>query len=110
MRALLKALELSGFCDEAEVIFARWKQAVSLAGAFAPPDYAFCYPGDLIGMTVEKARQGVAEMQCRLAAPDTEDDVRKLLNGAWTQFWKDPVNYQQWETAAVARLRSSLIK
>jgi hypothetical protein len=103
MRTLLTALRLSGFNKNASEIGVRWKEAMLLANASASPNYPFCYPEELIGFMVAAARQGVAEMQCRMAAPRTTDPVHLLLNEAWTKFWNDPASYHQWERAAVAQ-------
>jgi hypothetical protein len=108
MRALLMALKQSDFSREANAVASRWHDAMNLANAKAPPDYLFCYPDELIAMAVAKARQGFAQMQCRFATPTTRDPIHGLLNRAWKQFWKQPANYQQWETKEVVDLRASL--
>jgi hypothetical protein len=107
MRALLAALRLSGFQEDAAGIEARWREVLRLANASPSPNYPFCYPDDLIGFMVTAARQGVAEMQCRMAAPGTADPIHLLLNEAWTKFWSNPASYHQWEKGAVAQLRTS---
>jgi hypothetical protein len=104
MRTLLAALRSSGFYDDAVQIEARWKDALLLANAIPSPNYPFCYPNELIQFMVTKAQQGVAEMRCRMAAPNTTDQIHVLLNEAWRKFWNDPASYHQWEMAAVAQL------
>lgn len=106
MRALLAALRLGGFDKDAAAIEARWKDALLLANAVPSPDYPFCYSDELIRFTVEKARQGVAEMRCRMAATGATEPIHLLLNEAWTKFWTDPAGYREWEMAEVARLRT----
>jgi hypothetical protein len=104
MRALLVALRLSGFDRDAAAIDARWRDALRLANASPSPDYAFCYPDELINVMVKDARQGVVEMQCRMAASSTSDPIHLLLNEAWIKFWDDPASYHQWEIGAVGQL------
>lgn len=106
MRALLAALRLGRFDKEAGEIEARWQDALLLSNAARSPNYPFCYPDELINFTVAKARQGVAEMQCRMATPNTTDHIHGLLNEAWNKFWNDPASYHQWETGAVAQLHA----
>jgi hypothetical protein len=104
MRALLQALKRTGFQAEAAQIGTRWQEALQLTGDTAPPDYAHCYPEELIGVIVEKAGAGVADMDCRPARPDTGDPVHLVLNAAWRNFWAEPGEYHRWEANAVKEL------
>ena len=104
MRAILQTLRRSGFEREAASINARWREALQLTTDGPAPDYAHCYPDELIAFIVDRAARGVAEMDCRLAKPETSDPVHLLLNQAWRTFWADPAGYQQWEVAAVREL------
>jgi hypothetical protein len=70
------------------------------------PDYMHCYPAELIAFVVEKAAKGVADMECRLARPETSDPVQLMLNQAWRHFWADPAGYHRWEAKAVTELFS----
>ena len=106
MRTLLAALRSSGFDQQATAIAARWNDALALANASPSPNYPFCYPDELIQHMVTKAREGVAEMGCRMAGPGTLEPIHLLLNEAWARFWSDPSGYHQWEKAAVAQLRT----
>lgn len=107
MRAVLAALRRSGFQNDAQEISHRWQEALRLTtDAAAAPDYLHCYPDALINFVVEKAAEGVAEMECRVARPDTIDPVHLMLNGAWRNFWSDPACYQAWEATAVRELFS----
>ncbi len=106
MRTLLAALRSSGFDQQATAIAARWNDALALANASPSPNYPFCYPDELIQHMVTKAREGVAEMGCRMAGPGTVEPIHLLLNEAWARFWSDPSGYHQWEKAAVAQLRT----
>jgi hypothetical protein len=104
MRAILEALRRSGFEREATQVSERWQEALHLTTNTPPPDYAHCYPDALIGFVVEKAAEGVADIECRLVSPETNDPVHLMLNQAWRNFWSDPVSYHRWEAEAVKEL------
>ncbi len=106
MRAILEALQRSGFQNDAAEISRRWHEALSLTTDSPAPDYMHCYPDELITSVVEKAGEGVADMECRLARPDTSDPIHLVLNGAWRNFWSDPASYHRWEAKAVQELFS----
>lgn len=46
---------------------------------------------------------------CRLASPETHDDVHSVFNQVWTEFWNDHSNYAEWEKQAVAALRQECL-
>jgi hypothetical protein len=104
MHAILKALQRSGFAKEASEVTNRWAAALLLTGSVPAADYAHCYPDSLIDLIVEKAAQGVAEMECRTVKAGTSDPVHLILNEAWRKFWADPAAYQRWEAQAVREL------
>ena len=104
MQAALKALECAGFKNEADDINACWRQALELTTVAGAPDYAHCYPEALIDFVVDRAMKGANDMECRLARPDTDDPVHRLLNTAWRTFWAEPVGYHRWESKAVENL------
>jgi len=104
MRVILEALRRSGFQKEAMEIKGRWQEALRLTTDTPPPDYIHCYPDALIGFIVEKSAQGVTDMECRLARPDTDDPVHLMLNEAWRNFWTDPAGYHRWEVDTVKEL------
>ena len=104
MRAALKALECAGFKSEADDLNACWQQVLELTTVAVAPDYAYCYPDALIDFVVDRAMKGASDMGCRLARPDTDDPVHRLLNTAWRTFWAEPSGYLRWESKAVENL------
>jgi hypothetical protein len=104
MRALLEALRCSGFNKQASEIEGRWREALHLTADTPAADYMHCYPEKLVSLIVEKAIQGVSDMECRLARPNTRDGVHSTLNEAWETFWAAPSEYHQWEAHAVKNL------
>jgi hypothetical protein len=105
MRVILEALRRSGFQKEAMEIKGRWQEALRLTTDTPPPDYIHCYPDALIGFIVEKSAEGVTDMECRLARPETADPVHLMPNEAWRNFWTDPAAYHRW---AAARMTCAL--
>jgi hypothetical protein len=104
MRTILKALRISGFQQDATKINETWQEALRLANDRPSPDYSYCYPESLIDTIVEKAADGVAKMECRMARPDTDDPIHLLLNEAWRSFWENPAQFHVWEAAAVKKI------
>lgn len=90
MRAMLDALCCIGFSSEAETIEKRWKELVQIQGVKAEPEYRRCFPKEVVDLLTKKALKAVTAMQCRVAAPDTDDTVHRALNNAWAHFWRDP--------------------
>jgi hypothetical protein len=101
MRCMLHGLALSGFQEHAGVIEERWNAFLVSRGAKTDPEYRQCFPAHLVAQIASDARRGVADMQCRMAAPSTADAVHTGLNSAWTQFWSDPREYAAWEEERV---------
>ena len=104
MRALLSALEHSGFGNEAAAISTRWRELLAQTGTRPEPEYHRCYPDRLISEIVQLARVGTSAIACRLASPSTAGEVHELLNSAWSEFWRDPAGYVAWEENAISSL------
>jgi hypothetical protein len=106
MSAMLEELTLIGFSQEAAQIEGRWNLFVAATQTQIEPEYLRCFPGHLMRMLAQKALQGVEGMKCRVAAPETKDFVHRVFNGAWAEFWRDPVGYVSWEKEAVESLKN----
>ena len=104
LKVMLYGLENLGFQQQVKSIREYWKAFLSQINAKPEPEYYRCYPDDLLKTIAEYALLGVKELQCRVATPNTNDVVHDILNEAWTQFWKNPTNYIQWEKQAVSQL------
>ena len=101
---MLFALSDSGFSTEATTIDGRWHELLTQAGAKTEPEYHRCFPDDLLRRVSQHARSGVEAVGCRLATPTTSDPIHTALNAAWSQFWRDPEGFVEWERESVARL------
>lgn len=104
MRTILQALRISGFQQDAIKINETWQEALRLTNDHPSPDYSYCYPDSFIDAIVEKAADGIANMECRMARFDTEDPIHLLLNEAWRSFWDNPAQFHVWEAAAVKKI------
>lgn len=110
MAIMLHALTLIGFAQEAVEIEDRWNELLAAGRAHPDPDYRRCFPRYLLETVAEKALAGVKGMNCRVVDPTTDDVVHNILNGAWKEFWRDPVGYTEWEKSAVETLRQECMK
>lgn len=108
MTVMLQGLRRIGFSADAERIAARWQEFLKIGNYRPEPEFHRCYTQQLLDVLSQLAYESVDSMGCRIARPTTTDIVHDALNSAWTQFWQAPARYPQWETTAVARLRSQL--
>ena len=104
MHVVLSALKKLGFGAEATDIAARWEELLRNIGAAPQPEYHRCYPDLLLEACVDRALDGVHQIGCRIAAPNTGERVHVLLNEAWHKLWREPRGYVVWERNAVESL------
>ncbi len=107
MRIMLGCLEQCGSGDSAKQIRTHWCDFVREVGLKAQPEYYRCVPDDLLSAIALDAKAGVEGLGCRVAGPDTLDEIHHILNSAWKQFWLAPNSYVEWERSAIDRLRLS---
>ena len=110
MAAMLEGLTLTGFSTEATEIEARWDQLVITSQSQPEAEYHRCFPRQIIKLLAEKALAGISGMNCRIASPTTNDYVHSVFNQAWSEFWRDPSSYAEWEKRAVEALRKECLK
>jgi hypothetical protein len=106
MKAILCALKLIGFADEAKKIEQHWDELTSVLGFKPHSEYYRCYPDHIITLLAQHSLAGVQAIGCTVVSPNTTDGVSRLLNDAWQQFWKAPNSYSAWEQKVVNSLRS----
>jgi len=107
MAAILKMLRSLGFETEAAQIEAVWKHFEITVGATPTPEFAQCYPDGLLSEIVTVARKGISETGVSIAAPTTLKTTVSLLNEAWSEFWRAPAGYAQWESKRMEALRAN---
>ncbi|TMI68688.1 MAG: hypothetical protein E6H09_21905 [Bacteroidetes bacterium] len=105
MRAILDALCICGFDEEAQEIETRWRELISALGFEPEPEYLRCYPTRIIKLLSEKALHGIRGMNCRIVTGETNDVVHRALNDAWRLFWIAPADYAQQEGELIQNLR-----
>ena len=104
MDAMLYALRLAEFTDEATRIQAHWLELLKAIRVEPDGAHGRCYREHLIKRIVECALEGVQGIKCRIAQRNTTGEVHELLNEAWERFWSAPSGYVEWERQAVERL------
>ncbi|SRR5579875_1044669 len=106
MTLVLKGLARCGFTTEIARIQDRWRDFIAIAEGKAEPEYARCFPDQVLEEICSAAWEGVEALGCRVASPTTNDEVYGLLNRAWEEFWRAPSGYGKWEQGAVDALFS----
>lgn len=105
MKVMLYALRQLGYEDEADKVSAKWEELIAISGVKADAEYRRCFPEHLLQEIAITAVQGVQAIGCLVANPTLSAPVYNILNEAWTEFHKDPLQYTNWERLAVQRLR-----
>ncbi len=108
MQAMLDALCITGFDQEAKIIEGKWLELVSSLNVTSEPEYHRCFPKTLIKLITEKAYKGITAMNCRIASPDTDDVVHRALNDAWRHFWENPDSYVSEEKKLINSIKNQI--
>lgn len=106
MKAMLYALRQLGYTDEADTISTKWNDLITISGAKAEAEYRRCFPDYLLQEIAITAVRGVKDIGCLVANPSLSVPVYDILNKAWVEFFKDPMQYTNWERVAVHQLRN----
>ncbi|NEQ53932.1 MAG: hypothetical protein F6K11_28015 [Leptolyngbya sp. SIO3F4] len=97
MSAILKALELIGFSQEADAIKEKWEAYIKLSSFSKSPEYYHAYPKGLIEQSVVLALEATKSTKFTLASNDNSGEIYCLLNKAWELFLHSPDKYTIWE-------------
>lgn len=83
-----------------------WQQFVQCSGKSQPPDYAVCYPPDLISALARVVVQGCAALGLRgfASSGHRPGTIICLLMEAWSRFLEDPETCIQWEAEQLKHL------
>jgi hypothetical protein len=101
---ILHVLNRNGWGDDARNLQGKWQGLLSLGGYSQSPEYARCFPDELLDVIATLAADAVLTTKCGTASPAALPPVAAILNGAWAQFWRDPDGYAEWQQNAVASL------
>ena len=107
MRTVLMMLAATGFDEAVKRIEKAWRDFVEVMGYDLEPEYRQCYPEALLSEIVSAAKEGVKESGVVTAKPDSQTPIVSILNAAWREFWRAPVEYQAWEAAQLDTLHTS---
>jgi hypothetical protein len=109
MRVLILMLrKADAFRRDADLIESAWREFCEIMGYRASAEYRQCYSERLLSVVVDAAYRGFNGIGLTAAADNPDAPIVTLLNQAWSAFWTDPGNYQQWEVMRVEELRESL--
>ena len=106
MKAILLALKLLGYNDEASNISHKWQDFLKISEMEKTPEFERAYPESVIEQAVNYAHEAATNMKCRIVNSGTCDPIYVLLNSAWNRFWTDPDNYLEWEKKQIYQIRS----
>ncbi len=104
MEAILIGLELLG-CDT-KIIKQRWDELVTASGVRQTSEYRKACPRELLERAAVYTLEGTKKIGCRIVTSTTNGTINALLNTAWEEFWKNPVNYHRWERQLIDTLKT----
>lgn len=108
MRAMFYGLELIGYQKESQEIESKWNEFKHIVGHKSKEYYENALPNSLIEAVAKHAFEGTKNIGCELAPSNRNKLIVNLLNGAWIEFWKEPIAFVQWESEQVKELKSKL--
>jgi len=105
---ILHVLNRNGWGAHALSLQEKWRGLLSLGGYNPSPEYARCFPDELLDVIAALAADAVQSTNCSMATPEALQPVAATLNEAWAQFWRDPDTYADWQQNAVISFGLSL--
>lgn len=105
MDAMLVALDLVGFKEEATRIRSAWSDLLSTLGVGATPMYRRACPAALLERAAIGALEGTKKTRSRIVCRTTTGLVHDSLNAAWREFWNASAEYERWERGTMDSLR-----
>lgn len=109
MKTCLVALELIGFEEDAKKVREKWEEFKTIIDQKKSSDFSIALPENLLKRAAEFCLTGAQQIGCQVASKGNTDKVNQLLNNAWTEFWRDPDAFSDWEQAAVREFKEKLI-
>ena len=113
MNMLLIGIRKVGFKEDAERILAQWKKMPFVENILPANEYVYAYSEELMDLMAGIILKGLRASSFSIVSPETiknlnPNSIVRLLNDAWNEFWKDPLNFGEWEQKCVDRLRSAI--
>lgn len=113
MKMLILGLNLLGFEDEATEILSKWNAVPFITATQPVPEYQYAYPKELLEEVAYLLLEGLKESGFLIISPEKlkkldQNSIVKLLNDAWTLFWKKGDEFRVWEEENIKKLKSIL--
>lgn len=109
MEALLAGLKLVGMNQESELIRKRWEEFLLKLGYSSNEMYIRACPSSLLHKAALCAFEGTKGIECTIVSSSVGTHlVGDLLNKAWIEFWKSPIEYAVWEKQVIKNLKKHL--
>lgn len=111
MKLLEIGLKKTGFSSEAQEIRSIWDCMPFVTSSSPIYEYQYAYPTSLMEDLAELVLKGMKKSEISILTPEIlnkldDKSIRKILNEAWKNFWKNP-NFREWETTTLRTLNQS---
>jgi hypothetical protein len=111
LRGIALILDKVGDRSGAAVIRDTWRAYASTSGEAEPPNYAVCYPEQLIEQLATRVAAGCRSLGLRAFADLGASDhagIQASIVESWRQFLRNPATHGEWEGAQMLRISEGL--
>jgi hypothetical protein len=98
MDVVLALLRINGWGSDADSVRLKLNSLLSLGGYSASPEYGRCFPSAFLLKIASLTNEALTQMGCPTAMRTSLAEIAGILNGAWTEFWRDPAEYATWQS------------
>lgn len=112
MKMMEIGLRLNNFNTDTDEIIRTWNSMPFVTSSTPIHEYQYAYPKPLMEKIAELMLDGMKKSGFSILTPDElrkldESNIRKILNDAWKEFWKNP-NYIEWEKNTLDGLKRTI--
>lgn len=112
MKMMEIGLRLNGFDTDADEIIRTWNSMPFVTSSVPILEYQYAYPNPLMEKIGKLTLDGMKKSGFSILTPEElrkldDSNIRKILNDAWKEFWKNP-NYIEWEKNTLDRLKRTI--
>lgn len=108
MKAMLHALDLMGYKNEAAKILEKWNEFIAIIGVVPAAEYHVAIQDKFLKSVAGYALQGMKDIKCTLAHENRGGEVLKVLNQSWESFWDNPTEFSVIEKELVKSLKANV--